>query len=67
MAPETGAVAVVRVWFEPMASGQGFRARITYNRDFAGPGRSVVLTEPQQVLDTLKQWLERQEKGASPE
>jgi hypothetical protein len=64
VAAESGAVAVVRVWFEPMASGQAFRARITYNRDFAGPAHSVVLTEPEQVLQTLAEWLQRQQGPA---
>lgn len=66
MAAETGAVAVVRVWFEPQAAGPAFRARITYNRDFAGPAQSVVLTDPDEVLQTLAAWLQRQQQTAEP-
>ncbi|MGH3516111.1 MAG: hypothetical protein ACRDQ7_01565 [Haloechinothrix sp.] len=58
MARSWGAVAVVRVWFEPTSTGSTFRARITYNSEPHGPACSVVLSEPSTVLDTLSAWFE---------
>lgn len=55
-----GAVAVVRLWFEPDNTGSAFRARVTYNSDPDGPARSVVLTDPADVLATLSDWFEVQ-------
>lgn len=51
-----GAVFVVRVWFET-ATRDGFRARVTQTVDPRGPGHSVVLAEPGQVVAVVEQWL----------
>lgn len=63
-----GAVFLVRVWFESAATGAGFRARITEAIDPRGPGRSVVLTDPTQVLSALDHWLHdvHTEHGVDP-
>ncbi|MGH3796761.1 MAG: hypothetical protein ACRDSP_17940 [Pseudonocardiaceae bacterium] len=52
-----GAALLVRLWFEPDASGQGFRARITWTSDVRGTEESVVVTSPFQVLTKVESWL----------
>lgn len=61
-----GAVLVVRVWADPAgpagapgaaASEAGFRARITWTADVGRPGRSAVVTEPDEVIAMVRAWL----------
>lgn len=58
---------MVRLWFEPGAPEPSFRARVTYTGDPDEPARSVVLTEPAAVLDTLAAWFETQRSALVPE
>lgn len=57
MDADAGVVAVVRVWHEQHSSGPRFRARVTYSDDPRAPARSVVVTEPAEVLAIVEGWL----------
>ncbi|MFI0975424.1 hypothetical protein ACH4SP_00170 [Streptomyces sp. NPDC021093] len=56
-----GRVLVVRVWFEPGAPGEGFRARVMTTTDIASgrPEESFVVGTPECVLEAARRWLAR--------
>lgn len=47
---------VIRVWSEPAGDGP-FRARLTFSRTSADQPQVSVVTSPEQLLETVRQWL----------
>jgi hypothetical protein len=57
-----GGILVIRTWFE--RNGEpGFRARITYGRAGAGESSTEATTDPDEVLEVVRQWLSAQHPG----
>jgi hypothetical protein len=54
-------VLVIRVWNEPDAE-QPFRARITYGDDVQGTVASAPTTDPEDVVQAVRRWLDRQSR-----
>jgi hypothetical protein len=61
-AARAGGILVIRTWFE--RNGEpGFRARITYGRAGAGESSTEATTDPEEVLEVVRQWLQAQQSG----
>jgi hypothetical protein len=55
----SGETMVIRTWLEPNG-GSSFRARITYGKATAGEPNRFATSDPDEVLDVVRQWLDAQ-------